>query len=130
MRSARVVILRTLAIAFFTGLTLGGFARPSSADSGTEPVYRYGVERGATLDTAGATGSAAGGWVASGYTQGTDPVYLYVVDQGSQALVAGSAGSGTGGPISSEPATGTEPVFGYAVNRGTAGSLDNRSAVN
>ena len=127
MRSARVVILRTLAIAFFTGLTLGGFARPSSADSGTEPVYRYGVERGAILDTAGATGSGAGGWVASGYTQGTDPVYLYAVDHGSEALVAGSAGSGTGGPVGGAHATMTEPVYGYAVNRGTAGSIGNQT---
>jgi len=123
MRSARVVILRTLAIAVFAGLTLGGSARLSSASNGTEPVYRYGVERGALVEAAGGTGSGAGGWVQSGYTQGTDPVYRYAVGQGSQALVAGSAGAATGGPVGSEHATGTDPVYRYAVNRGNAGSI-------
>ena len=136
MRSARRVILRAFAIAALTGLTIGGSARLSSADSfgtgglatGTEPVYGYAVDHGISTDMAGSTGAGPGGSIDRGYTtwytKGTEPIYQYAVNRGATDMdTAGATGSGAGGSVGSGNTTGTEPVYRYLIDRGTDSTL-------
>ena len=85
MRNAQRFLFRTVAIAAFTGLAIGGTARLSSADAG----YQYNEN---------ATGAGTGGSLDSGYTTETTPVYQHGVDQGT--------GQGTGGSLNNSSGTG------------------------
>lgn len=101
MRNTSRFILRTVAIATFAGLTIGGSVRFSSADG----IGGGGAENlDAIESTQYLTGAGAGGAPVTGYSTGT----------GSTGY-----GTGTGGPT--ESGTGAGGTTGTSTNHNDSG---------
>ena len=107
MRSIRKVLLRSLAIVAFAGLTIGSTGALSSADSGLDTGAGGLGYQGATESIENSTGAGAGGSTDTVTTPDTGPSY-----RGSD--VDSNTGSGTGG------STDTGTTWGS----GTGGSTD------
>ena len=112
MRSARRVLLRTLAIAAFICLSIGGPVRFSSADGG---MYDGGYQNG--------TGAGAG---ASG-EPGANPCYGCGSSTGSgtggSTETGGTSGSGAGGTTSNDNSGNSSNISNKSIRGTTEGGV-------
>jgi len=127
MKSARKIILRTLAVAAFIGLTIGGSVKLSFADGGLDTGAGGLGYQGNTESIENSSGAGAGGSTDTGYGTGTGVDNSTGYGTGSGVDNGTGYGTGTGG--STDTSTGGTWGSGSGGSTGSnMGNDEDRSA--